>query len=219
MVDSVNFHFNFHTPIYLKQFQIFDIGKSSDYWNNKVEMKRFKELSKLSYRPLLNVLNKLIKDYNFKFSLSFSGLFLDSAKRYDSDLIDEIKNLLNSGNVELVGGTYFHTLSFLKDKSEFKKEVKTHLKKVKDIFGIDLVTFRNTNYLFYDDLSTILSDVGYENVLVTGDKKILGEKSSEIIYSSNKKNLNLFFSNNNLSNDINYNFSNKDWIKYPLSAQ
>ena len=218
MVKKIHFNFDIHTPIYLRQFQVFDIGKSSDYWDTKNEAKKFKKLSKLSYRPLFKTFKKLIKKYDLKLSLSFSGLFLDSAKKYDVKLIDEISDLIETGNVELIGGTYFHTLSFLKDKSEFKKEIKTHRKKIKDIFGVDLVSFRNTNFLFYDDLSKILSDVGYENVLVTGDKKIIGDNSSEFVYSSKDKRLNLFFSNINLSNDINHKFSDENWMEYPLKS-
>ncbi len=219
MVKKVHINFNIHKPVYLRHFQVFDIGKSSDYWSKKREKNKFKKLSKLSYKPMMSLLEEFVELFDFKFSLSFSGLFFESCEKFNSKLIKNVQDLSSlTNNVEIIGGTYFHTLSSLKDKSEFKKELKSHKNKINDLLGCNLVTFRNTNYLYHDDLSKIISDVGYENVLVLGDKKLLGDKSSEFIYSSNDENLNLFFSNLNLSKDINHKFSDKNWMEYPLTS-
>ena len=108
---SICLYLHIHQPVRYRQYSVFDISNNSNYfvdgYNGRQSNERiFRKVAKKSYYPMLNLLEqKIAKHPNFKFSLSITGTWIDQALLWGPDLIEQIKRMVNSGNVEIVGET------------------------------------------------------------------------------------------------------------------
>lgn len=162
---------------------------------------------------------KIAKHPNFKFSLSITGTWLDQAMLWGPDLIDQIRRMVDSGNVEIVGETYYHSLSFFDNKDEFETQVKLHADKIKQVFGVTPKVFRNTELAYNDELAHWADSKGYLGILAEGWDKILGWRSPNYVYRpAGCENIRLLLKNYRLSDDIAFRFSNRGWSEWPLTV-
>ena len=94
---------------------------------------------------MLDLLEKNIKNYpGFKVSFSITGTWLEQAKKWDSALIEQIRRMVDTGQVEIVGETFYHSLAFFYNIDEFNDQVKKHSDLIYDLFGVSPRVFRNT---------------------------------------------------------------------------
>jgi len=192
-----------------------------DHDHEKRDNKKiFKKVAQKSYLPTNEVILSLLKRHpEFKVSYSLTGVFLDQAEEYMPEVLDSFKALVDTGQVEILGETYYHSLSFLYSPIEFFKQVEKHAERVNKLFGVIPKVFRNTELIFNDDLAEFINKLGFSGVIAEGAEKFLGWRSPNFIYSSKKApKLKLLLKNYKLSDDIAFRFSNKDWEEYPLTA-
>jgi alpha-amylase len=215
-----------HQPYRVKQYSIFSVGRDHDYWHDKDWYAKdnnervFEKVAKKSYRPMLSVLEKCLHTYpGFKFSLSITGTFLEQAEAWSSDIIDTLKRLVSTGRVEIVAETYYHSLAFFYDRSEFETQVRMHQDKIREVFGVDTKVFRNTELSYNNDLAKWAENFGFNGILAEGWDKILDWRSPNHVYRPEGcKNIKLLLKNYRLSDDIAFRFSNRDWKEWPLSV-
>ncbi len=95
-----------------------------------------------------------------------------------------------------------------------------HATKIEQLFGQKPTTFRNTELIYSDEIGQMLADMGYKAMLTEGAKHILGWKSPNYLYTNalNPK-LKLLLRNFQLSDDITFRFSNRDWSEWPLTTE
>jgi alpha-amylase len=222
---SICLYLHIHQPVRYRQYSVFDISNNSNYfvdgYNGRQSNERiFKKVAKKSYHPMLSLLEqKITKHPNFKFSLSITGTWIDQALLWDPDLIEQIKRMVNSGNVEIVGETYYHSLSFFDNRDEFETQVKLHADKIKQIFGVKPKVFRNTELAYNDELARWADAKGYSGILAEGWDKVLGWRSPNHVYQPvGCKNIRLLLKNYRLSDDIAFRFSNRSWSEWPLTV-
>ncbi len=224
---SICFYFQVHQPLRLRKFSIFDIGNHEeiDYFeskedrlNNEVIMKK---VAKKCYLPSNKLMLELIKKHpEFKISYSISGIALEQFERYAPEVIDSFRELVNTGNVEILAETYYHSLAFLYSKEEFKSQVKKHGEKIYELFGVKPRVFRNTELIFNNELANAVQEMGYKGVLAEGADHILGWRSPNYVYSINgSDSINVLLKNYKLSDDIAFRFSEKNWSEWPLTAE
>ncbi|MFA6338656.1 MAG: glycoside hydrolase family 57 protein [Candidatus Paceibacterota bacterium] len=225
-MSSVCFYFQVHQPMRLRRYGIFDIGKDSNYFdeesksnlNNKFIIEK---VSKKCYLPTNQVLLDLIKKHpEFKVSFSLSGVFIEQLEKYAPETLDSFKRLVDTGNVELLSETYYHTLSFLYSKKEFKEQVLLHKDKINQVFGVTPSVFRNTELIYNNDVVKEVEEMGFKGILAEGVDRILGWRNSNFIYKpEGTEKIKLLLKNYRLSDDIAFRFSSKDWSEYPLTAE
>ncbi len=216
---SVCFYFQVHQPFRLGKFRVFDIGQSKSYFDEDKNRAIALKVAEKSYIPMNKLLLKLIKQFKGKFRISFSisGVALEQFEKYSPEVIESFKALADTGCVEFLNETYYHSLSFLYSEKEFVKQVKMHRKKINDLFGYNASVFRNTELIFNNDVDKIIKKMGYKGVLAEGAEKVLGWKSPNFLYKT-ESGLNLLLKNYKLSDDIAFRFSNKSWKEHPLTA-
>ena len=56
---------------------------------------------------------------DFKISYSFSGTALEQFQDYSPDVLKSFQDLVDTGQVEVLDETYYHSLAFLYSKKEF----------------------------------------------------------------------------------------------------
>ena len=156
---------------------------------------------------------------NFKFSLSITGTWLEQADKWAPELIDQIARMVKTGQVEIVGETYYHSLAFFYNRDEFEAQVNLHSEAIKRCFGITPTTFRNTELAYNDDLAHWADEHGYKAILAEGWDKVLGWRSPNYVYRpAGTKNIRLLLKNYRLSDDIAFRFSNRGWKEWPLTV-
>jgi len=218
---SVCLYFQVHQPYRLKRYSVFDIGNNHDYFDVVKNRDTLKKVAEKCYLPANKAMLELIRktDGKFRIAYSMTGVVLDQFEEYYPEVLDSFKELVNTGAVELLGETYFHSLSYLYSKSEFIDQVRMHEKKLKKLFNYKPTVFRNTELIFKNELAYDLENMGYKAVLAEGADHILGWRSPNFIYTPKTcKNIKLLLKNYRLSDDVAFRFSEKSWGEWPLTA-
>lgn len=222
---AICLYLHIHQPTRYRQYSVFDIGNNSNYFNDYYDGRQsneriFKKVADKSYRPMLKLLeNKIKKHKNFKVSFSITGTWLEQAENWAPELIEQIKRMVDTGQVEIVGETYYHSLAFFYDKDELEAQVKMHSDKIKELFKKAPKVFRNTELAYNDELAKWADDKGYKAILAEGWGKILGWRSPNHLYRPyGCRNIKLLLKNYHLSDDIAFRFSNRAWEEWPLTV-
>lgn len=221
---SVCFYFQVHQPLRVKRYRFFDITRDHDYFvtgEDRLDNEKIlKKVANKCYLPTNELLLKMLKKYpQFKASFSISGIALEQFQTYYPEVVESFKRLIDTGRVEILAETYYHSLSFLYSKTEFKKQVQLHKDIMKKVFGVKPTVFRNTELIFSNEVAQEVEKMGYKGIIAEGADFILGWRSPNFVYRpKGTKKIKLLVKNYKLSDDIAFRFSNRDWKEYPLTA-
>lgn len=224
-MSSICFYFQVHQPFRIKKYRHSNIGSGDNYYehnenndlNNEWIMKKVAQKSYLPTNALwLHLLNI---HPELKISYSISGVALEQFEAFAPKVIESFQKLVDTGRVELLGETYYHSLSFIHSKLEFARQVEKHNQKILDLFGFRPRVFRNTELIYNNDIAHEVEKMGYEGILMEGADSVLGWRSPNFVYhSSHSEGLKLLLKNYKLSDDIAFRFSSREWKEYPLTA-
>lgn len=222
---AICLYLHMHQPVRYREYSAFDISNTDNYFNDRFDGRQsneriFKKVAEKSYYPMLDLLEKKMRIHpDFKVSLSITGTWLDQAEKWGPDLIAKIKYLVDRGQVEIVGETYYHSLAFFHNLDEFEDQVTMHAQKIEQLFGVKPKVFRNTELAYNDRLARWAEDQGYTGILAEGWDKILGWRSPNYVYRpANCSKIKLLLKNYRLSDDIAFRFSNRGWSNWPLTV-
>lgn len=220
-MKSVCFYFKIHQPFRLKRYRFFDIGNDHYYYDDFANDEIINRVAEQSYIPMANTLLEMINNSNgeFKCAISISGTAVEQLQLYVPEFIDLLKKLADTKCVEFLSGTYSHSLASLEDPEEFIREVKMHDNMLHRLFGVKPKVFVNTELIYDDDISLLISSMGLKTCLTEGTKHVLGWKSPNYVYcSAVAPDLKLLLTNTKLSRDVTENFNRPEWDEYPLTA-
>ena len=220
-MKSVCFYFKIHQPFRLKRYRFFDIGNDHYYYDDFANDEIINRVAEQSYIPMANTLLEMINASNgeFKCAISISGTAVEQLQLYVPEFIDLLKKLADTKCVEFLSGTYSHSLASLEDPEEFIREVKMHDNMLHRLFGVKPKVFANTELIYDDDISLLISSMGLKTCLTEGTKHVLGWKSPNYVYNSAvAPDLKLLLTNTKLSRDVTENFNRPEWDEYPLTA-
>lgn len=224
-MPAVVFYFHVHQPFRIKNYPMFSIGQDQSYFDTEdARLNNNSILNKVaskSYLPFNALLLELLKRHKeLKVSFSVSGVILDQFKKYNPQVLESFKRLVDTGRVELVNETYYHSLSFLYSKAEFKRQVFKHQRLIKEIFGYDTKAFRNTELIYNNDIAKEVEKLGFTTILAEGVDRYLGWRSPNFVYKPpHRGKIRLLLKNYKLSDDIAFRFSNRNWSEWPLTAE
>ena len=221
MKKSICLYFHVHQPTRLRLFRFFDIGKTSHYYDDFTNRTILKRVAQKCYLPANALLLDLIQRHggNFKVSFSITGSLIEQLDRYCPDVIESFRKLADTGCVEFLSETYYHSLASLAQPEDFRHQVSKHRKLIEKYFGVTPVTFRNTELIYSDSIGEMVSEMGYKTMITEGAKHILGWKSPNFLYTcANASDLKLLLKNSSLSDDIAFRFSDRGWSEWPLTA-
>lgn len=219
---ATSFYFQVHQPIRLRNYSVFDIGNSHDYFNAQKNREVMEKVAKKCYLPTNKLMLQLINKHDGKFKIAYSitGMAMEQFKEFAPEVLDSFKELAKTGCVEFLSETYYHSLSYLYSKQEFKEQVEMHRKMIYDNFKYKPTTFRNTELIFNNELGKFIEDMGYDAVLAEGADHILGWRSPNFVYRPSTCNrIKLLLKNYKLSDDIAFRFSNQGWKEHPLTVE
>lgn len=218
-MPSICCYFQVHQPYRLKKYTIFEVGEHSNYFDEKKNKEILLKVAKKCYLPTNKLILSLLKKHpEFKISFSFSGVLLEQLEKYCPKALESFKKLVDTGQVELLAETYYHSLAFIYSEKEFTEQIKLHEKKIKKLFGKKPKVLRNTELIYNNKLGQMAHKMGYKAVLIEGADKILGRRSPNFVYKHPSVDIPLLLKNYKLSDDIAFRFSNKGWKEHPLTA-
>ena len=217
---SVCFYFQVHQPFRLRHYTVFD--KKQDYFDDYKNAAICRKVAKKCYLPANRLILELIKKHEgrFKVAYSITGVLLEQFEKYCPEVLSTFDALAETGCVEFLGETYYHSLSFLYSKSEFLEQINHHSDTIEKYFGKRPSVFRNTELIYNNDLAKTIDQTGQFKAIITeGADHILGHRSPNFIYQPpGCENLKLLLKNYTLSDDIAFRFSNQSWNEFPLTA-
>ena len=222
MKKSICLYFQVHQPTRLRLYRFFDIGKDSHYYDDFANRTILKRIAQKCYRPMNELLLEAIKESKgaFKVAFSITGSALEQFDRYAPEVIDSFRRLAETGSVEFLCETYYHSLASLISPAEFKHQVEKHQAAIEQYFGVKPVSFRNTELIYSDAIGDAVYELGFKTMLTEGARHIMGWRSPNYIYTDDiQPKLKLLLRNYQLSDDIAFRFSDRGWENWPLTTE
>ena len=224
--QGVVLYLHAHQPFRVRKYSVFDTATEHNYFDEpdynteRNNEQVFRKVADKSYRPMNAMLEKLLAAHSeFKLSLSITGVFIEQAERWAPDVLESFKRLVNTGQVEIVAETYYHSLAFFYSRSEFENQVEAHKSKIRETFGVETQVFRNTELSYNDTMAKWADDYGFKGILAEGWDPILQWRSPNYVYKpSGTTNIALLLKNYRLSDDVAFRFGDKNWPQWPLNA-
>lgn len=220
-MPSINFYFEVHQPYRIKPYSFFHIGNDPFYLDDEKNQAIVRKVGDKCYMPTTNILLELIHKYKDKFKVSFSisGVAIEQFRNWYPEVLDNFKKLADTGQVEFLAETYYHSLSSLISESEFRKQVQMHVETIQKEFGQTPTAFRNTELIYSNHVAWLAHSSGFKAILLEGADKILNWRSPNFIYRpKHTPDIKCLLKNYKLSDDIAFRFSEKSWVEHPVTA-
>ena len=219
---SICLYFHVHQPTRLHSYRFFDIGKDSHYYDDFTDRTIVRRIARNCYLPMNQLLLDAIREHKgaFKVAFSVTGSVLEQFDRYEPEVIDSFRRLADTGCVEFVCETYYHSLASLASPAEFRHQVMKQKTALEQWFGVKPVTFRNTELIYSDSIGQAVYEMGFKTMPTEGARHIMGWRSPNHVYENDiEPGLKLLLRNWQLSDDIAFRFDNRGWSGWPLTAE
>ena len=216
---SVCFYFQVHQPYRLRRYSVFDTDRH--YFDDAKNAELVRKIAASCYLPANRMLLDTIRVHEGRFKVAFSitGCALEQFKQYAPEVIETFEQLNATRCVEFLDETFYHSLSFLYSREEFRSQVEMHRDLIKETFGQEPRVFRNTELIYNNDLAHFVTHMGYDGIVTEGADHVLGFRSPNYLYRPPHANAKLLLKNYRLSDDIAYRFGSRTWEQWPLTAE
>ena len=217
-MKKICIYFQVHQPFRLAKYSAF--SDKNIHFDIERNREIFERVSRKCYLPTNKKILDLINEHNGKFKVSYSitGTLLEQAEMFKPEVIESFQKLVDTGCVDLLSETYYHSLAFLISKEEFKQQVKMHMKKIKDVFGVKPIVFRNTEAMYSNEVAKTAEEMGFKAIIAEGWHSFLGWRSPNWVYNAKNSNIKVLLRNYQLSDDVGFRFSSREWHEFPLTA-
>lgn len=221
-MPSLSLCFRIHQPYQFKSYGFNDIGKLHAYEDKVAMASIMNDLAENCYLPANKILFEQLKKEKGKFRVAFSisGTTLELFEEFRPDLIKSFRQLVQTGCVEILGETFYNSLSWLHSKTEFDRQVKKHDALIKEMFDYEPVVFRNTELIYDNELAKHVAVMGYKGLMTDGNQNILKGRSPNQAYAApDNGDFGILLRNAELSEDISCWFGKAKASRYALTAE
>lgn len=218
---SVCLYFEVHQPYRLRPYHFFDIGDNGAYFDDAKNRAVVRKVGDKCYLPMTNLLLDLIQKHRDEFHCTFAvtGTALEQFRNWYPEVLDNFKRLADTGCVEFLGETYYHSLASLFSENEFREQVRHHSNLMQSEFGMRPTAFRNTELIYSNHTAGMAADLGFQGLLMEGADRVLDWRSPNFVYRPRfAPHLKLLTKNYRLSDDIAFRFSERSWSEWPLTT-
>lgn len=227
-MSDISLCFEVHQPMRLKKEFFWDGSplkrvSSGDlfdfYFDDRENCRIFERVSSKCYLPANQTILRELERFKecekpFKVSYSFSGVLIDQCRRYRPEVLDSFVKLVDTGMVEVMEQTYYHSLASLyEDRREFLEQVKMHRELMWDVFAVKPVTFENTELIYDDRIARMVEGMGYRGIFTEG---VVAHPN--YLYRPSGTKIALMLRNFQLTDDVGFRFSSRWWPEYPLTS-
>ena len=202
-------YFQVHQPRRLRSFQFFDIGSHFEYFDDDLNEKILARIARECYIPTNRLLLNLIQKYpDIRITFSISGTTIEQFEQFAPEVLHSFKDLADTGAVEFLAETYYHSLSCLLPGTEFELQVMKHVQKLKEHFNVTPQNFRNTELIYNNDIGRRACALGFNAAITDGIERVLFNRTPHHLYSHPlEEDFKIYLRNYRLSDDIAFRFS------------
>src|SRR5712672_2993940 len=120
---SVCFYFQVHQPFRLRRYSVFDTDRH--YFDEFKNAEICRKVAQRCYLPANQMLldNIRMHEGRFRIAYSISGVAIEQFQQYVPEVMESFQALNATGCVEFLDETYYHSLSFLYSREEFRSQV------------------------------------------------------------------------------------------------
>jgi len=196
------------------------------YFDKDKNREIFERARRKCYLPSNEIILKSVDKHKsenrkVKVAFSLSGVFLEQCEMFNKDVLESFKELADTGCVEFLDQTYYHSLSGLYPiRDEFIEQVKAHKQAMQDLLHFTPSVFENTELLYNNAIARIAEKLGYIGIYTEGAERILGDRSPNYVYGAKDcHRLKVLLRNYKLTDDVGFRFSARWWNEWPLTAE
>lgn len=156
-----------------------------------------------SYRPIIDGIKK---NKNVRLTINMNGALFELFHKFGyKDLIEDIKNLVEEGRLEITGSAKYHALLPLLSREEIKRQIELNTQTLRRFLGEYTPNGFFPPEMAYDEkVAEVAEELGFKWMIL--DEISCGGEVGHVDYSQIYKlkntNLNVFFRNRRLSNLI-----------------
>ena len=171
---SVVFYFQVHQPYRLRHYSVFDSDRH--YFDDLKNAEWLRKVARRCYVPANKALLETIRAHQGRFRVAFSvtGVALEQFRLFAPDVVAGFQELAKTGCVDFLDETYYHSMAFLYPARNSASRSKSIAALMKELFGQRPRVFRNTEFIYNNDLAHFVSHMGYDAILTEGADHILG---------------------------------------------
>jgi alpha-amylase len=213
----VHVYFQVHQPRRIRPLPFLEIGSKQSLFNDTLNCEIIRRVSKNCYLPTNLLLLQLLRKYpQLKITFSISGTALEQMEEYAPAALESFRMLANTGSVEFLGETYYHSLAFLHNRDEFIDQIDQHSKTIQALLHVTPAVFRNTELIYNDEIGRVVSHLGFKGILLDGVDRL--HTSAHHVYDHPNGKLKLLLRHYHLSDDIAFRYSDRKWREWPLTS-
>jgi alpha-amylase len=202
-------YFQVHQPKRLSNLRFFDIGSGSTCFDDESNRTIVQRVARECYLPANDVLLKMIRKYpQICVAFSLSGVIIDQLEEYAPEVLDSFRALAETGSVEFLSETCYHSLACMMPGKEFEEQVLKHAGKIYEHFGVRPSVFRNTELIYSDEIGRRIDRLGFAGIMADGVERVLGDRSpNHVFVHPDHDSLKILLRNYRLSDDIAFRFT------------
>ncbi len=185
-------------------------------FDDNMNERYFHKVADNCYYPASKMFQNLVEK-GFKLSIGFSYSFLRQAQLYDTELLERFRQLVRHPNVELIGVDPYHSFVFYLDINAFIAGMRQMATFLENTFGKRPVVTDTTEMFLSNEIYYALAKAGFKGTFMDGRPWVMGWRDPTYLYKYDGGPF-LFTRHYQLSDDVGYRFSNRNWPGYPLFA-
>lgn len=215
----VHLYFQVHQPRRLRATPFLSLGTTDTPFDDNLNASILQKVAGSCYIPANKLLLRLLMRHpELKVTFSLSGVAIDQMRTFAPEALDTFRALAETGSVEFLSETYYHSLASLSSREEFREQVRMHQDITSQLFQSRSSVFRNTELIYSEEIGKWVRELGYTAILTDGIDRMPGTISPHRGYVQADTGLRILLRDYKLSDDIAFRFSNKRWKEWPLTA-
>lgn len=185
-------------------------------WDRAMDERYFRQVAHKCYHPAVAAFRDLVRG-GFRLNIGFSESVLEQMALWDPPLLEEFRALVREPGVELIGVEPEHSFIFYLDVQRFIQGMQAYRRRLETGFGVPVRVTDTTEMFMNNDLYFALGRAGFRGCLMDGRPWVMEWRRSTHLYRHGLP-LYLLCRHTDLSDDVGYRFSDRNWSGFPLMA-
>ncbi len=177
----------------------------------------FRKVARYSYKPATALWLRLL-DSGLKLCFGISYSLIEQAKRWDPAVLAGFQRIVSHPNTELIGVEPYHSFLMLVDLPAFTSRMRNMADDLTELFGKRPRVTDTTEMLISDTIVAALEQAGFRGALMDGREWVMGWRQPTHLYYDRPA-VKLLARHFELSDDVGYRFSQRQWAGWPLMAE
>ncbi len=185
-------------------------------FDEQMNERYFRKVARYCYTPATALWLRLL-DAGVKLCFGISLSLVEQARRWDPTVLEGFQRIVAHPNTELIGVEPYHSFLMLIDLPAFTARMRSMSDTMTQLFGKRPQVTDTTEMLISETIAGALETAGFRGALMDGREWILDWRQPTHLYYHHPG-VKLLARHYELSDDVGYRFSQRQWAGWPLMA-